>query len=289
MSTLTNPSLLFPLRALVLALTRFQTKSGFVMSSHVAMSMMMALFPFILFTVALAGSLSQDYVTDDLIELIFGTWPDQVAAPIVTELNAVLDGANSKVMTVGGVLAVYFASNGVDAVREAMSRAYHDTDTRPFWKTRLLCIGLVIGGGAIVMAVAAIEVVMPIYTNLVTQALPGEAPDWLSVERLSWIFIVAMPAGGVLICHAILPAKRHSLTQILPGVLLTLCLWSVCGWGFSIYISEFSSYSATYAGLAGAMAALIFLYLNAAILILGAEFNGALIDLRANDDADALV
>ncbi|MCU9837149.1 YihY/virulence factor BrkB family protein [Ruegeria sp. WL0004] len=289
MSTLTNPSLLFPLRAFVLALARFQTKSGFVMSSHVAMSMMMALFPFILFTVALAGSLSQDYVTDDLIELIFGTWPDQVAAPIVTELKAVLDGANSKVMTVGGVLAVYFASNGVDAVREAMSRAYHDTDTRPFWKTRLLCIGLVVGGGAIVMAVAAMEVVMPIYTNLVTQALPGEAPDWLSVERLSWIFIVAMPAGGVLICHAILPAKRHSLIQILPGVLLTLLLWAVCGWGFSIYISEFSAYSATYAGLAGAMAALIFLYLNAAILILGAEFNGALIDLRANDDADSIV
>lgn len=289
MSTLTNPSFLFPLRAFVLALARFQTKSGFVMSSHVAMSMMMALFPFILFTVALAGSLSQDYVTDDLIELIFGTWPDQVAAPIVTELKAVLDGANSKVMTVGGVLAVYFASNGVDAVREAMSRAYHDTDTRPFWKTRLLCIGLVVGGGAIVMAVAAMEVVMPIYTNLVTQALPGEAPDWLSVERLSWIFIVAMPAGGVLICHAILPAKRHSLVQILPGVLLTLLLWAVCGWGFSIYISEFSAYSATYAGLAGAMAALIFLYLNAAILILGAEFNGALIDLRANDDADSIV
>lgn len=289
MSTLTNPSLLFPLRAFVLALARFQTKSGFVMSSHVAMSMMMALFPFILFTVALAGSLSQDYVTDDLIELIFGTWPDQVAAPIVTELKAVLDGANSKVMTVGGVLAVYFASNGVDAVREAMSRAYHDTDTRPFWKTRLLCIGLVVGGGAIVMAVAAMEVVIPIYTNLVTQALPGEAPDWLSVERLSWIFIVAMPAGGVLICHAILPAKRHSLVQILPGVFVTLFLWAVCGWGFSIYISEFSAYSATYAGLAGAMAALIFLYLNAAILILGAEFNGALIDLRANDDADSIV
>lgn len=289
MSTLTNPSLLFPLRAFVLALARFQTKSGFVMSSHVAMSMMMALFPFILFTVALAGSLSQDYVTDDLIELIFGTWPEQVAAPIVTELKAVLDSANSKVMTVGGVLAVYFASNGVDAVREAMSRAYHDADTRPFWKTRLLCIGLVVVGGAIVMAVAAIEVVMPIYTNLVTQALPGEAPDWLSVERLSWIFIVAMPAGGVLICHAILPAKRHSLVQILPGVFLTLFLWAVCGWGFSIYISEFSAYSATYAGLAGAMAALIFLYLNAAILILGAEFNGALIDLRANDDADSIV
>ncbi|SDC23300.1 YihY/virulence factor BrkB family protein [Ruegeria marina] len=289
MSALTNPSVLLPLRALSLALVRFQTKSGFVMSSHVAMSMMMALFPFILFIVALAGSLSQELVTDDLIELIFGTWPQQVAEPIVMELKAVLAGANSRVMTLGGVLAVYFASNGVDAVREAMSRAYHDSDTRPFWKSRLLCVALVLVGGAIVMAVAAFEVVMPIYTNLVTEALPGEAPAWLSVERLSWIFIVALPVGGVLACHAFLPARRHSLVQILPGVVVTLALWAVCGWGFSIYISEFATYSATYAGLAGAMAALIFLYLNSAILIFGAEFNGALMDLRANDDADALV
>ncbi|AAV95135.1 YihY/virulence factor BrkB family protein [Ruegeria pomeroyi] len=279
-----NPSLFLPLRAAWLALMRFQAKSGFVMSSHVAMSMMMALFPFILFTVALAGSLSQDLVTDDLIQLIFGTWPEQVATPIVAELKAVLAGANSRVMTVGGVLAVYFASNGVDAVREAMSRAYHDAETRPFWKTRLLCIAIVVGGGAIVLAVAAFEVVMPIYTRLVTDALPGAAPDWLSVERLSWIFVVAMPAGAVLACHALLPAGRHPLRRILPGVVLTLVLWAGCGWGFSLYIANFASYSTTYAGLAGAMAALIFLYLNAAILILGAEFNGALMDLSGGPD-----
>ncbi|MEM7320386.1 MAG: YhjD/YihY/BrkB family envelope integrity protein, partial [Pseudomonadota bacterium] len=135
------------------------------------------------------------------------------------------------------------------------------------------------------MILAALEVVIPIYTKLVTDVIPGQTPDWLSVDRLSWIFIVAMPAGGIMACHVLLPARRHSLGQILPGVVLTLALWTAAGWGFSIYIGKFASYSATYAGLAGAMAALIFLYLNAAILILGAEFNGALIDLRAARDS----
>lgn len=275
-------------RALWLAVNRFVEKSGFVMSSHVAMSMMMALFPFILFVVALAGSLSQDLVNDDVIELIFGTWPEAVANPIIAELKAVLAGANKQVMTVGGVVAIYFASNGVDAVREAMTRAYHDIDQRPFWQTRLLCLAIVIAGGAIVLATAAFEVILPLYTQLVGEVLPGETPEWLSLERLSWIFIVAMPAGAVLACHAILPAKRHSLFQILPGVVLTLGLWTAAGWAFSVYIGRFASYSATYAGLAGAMAALIFLYLNSAILIWGAEFNGALIELRAagSDDDD---
>ena len=151
-----------PVQALWLALRRFNDKNGFVMSSHVAMSMMMALFPFVLFTVALAGALSQGYVRDELIELIFGAWPRDVADPIVSELRAVLEGSGTGVITLGGLLAIYFASNGVAAVRAAMIQAYHDHDSWPFWKARLLCLALVIVGGATILAIAAVEVILPV-------------------------------------------------------------------------------------------------------------------------------
>ncbi|WP_282151256.1 YihY/virulence factor BrkB family protein [Ruegeria atlantica] len=273
-----------PVQALWLAVVRFNNKNGFVMSSHVAMSLMMALFPFVLFTVALAGSLSQGYVTDELIELVFGAWPKDVAGPIVAELRAVLQESGSGVITLGGLLAIFFASNGVMAVRAAMNQAYHDSDVWPFWKTRLLCLGLVIVGGVAILAIAAVEVVLPAYTQLVSEKTDVNVSDWLSVDRLRWTFTVAVPAGTVLLAHLILPTRRHKLMQILPGVVLTLALWAAGGWGFSIYIAQFASYSATYAGLAGVMAALIFLYLCAAILILGAEYNGALMDLEDNQD-----
>ncbi|CUJ94810.1 ribonuclease BN/unknown domain fusion protein [Ruegeria denitrificans] len=277
-----------PVKALWVAIVRFDAKNGFVMSSHVAMSLMLALFPFALFTVALAGSLSQDYVTNELIELIFGAWPKDVAGPIVAELRSVLTESGSGVITLGGLLAVFFASNGVLAVRKAMNQAYHDHDSWPFWKTRLLCLGLVIVGGVTIMIIAAVEVVVPVYTQLVSEKTDVNVSDWLSVDRLRWTFTVAVPAGVVLLAHLVLPTGRHKLRQILPGVLLTLALWAAGGWGFSVYIAQFASYSATYAGLAGAMAALIFLYLCAAILILGAEYNGALMDMQSNLDGQAV-
>ncbi|WP_170413462.1 YihY/virulence factor BrkB family protein [Ruegeria atlantica] len=278
------PSIGRPVQALWLAVVRFNNKNGFVMSSHVAMSLMLALFPFVLFTVALAGSLSQGYVTDELIELVFGAWPKDVAGPIVAELRAVLQESGSGVITLGGLLAIFFASNGVMAVRAAMNQAYHDSDVWPFWKTRLLCLGLVIVGGVAILGIAAVEVVLPAYTQLVSEKTDVNVSDWLSVDRLRWTFTVAVPAGTVLLAHLILPTRRHKLMQILPGVMLTLALWAAGGWGFSIYIAQFATYSATYAGLAGVMAALIFLYLCAAILILGAEYNGALMDLEDNQD-----
>ncbi|SLN09866.1 YihY/virulence factor BrkB family protein [Ruegeria meonggei] len=280
MSARVIPSFGRPVQALWVAVVRFDAKNGFVMSSHVAMSLMLALFPFVLFTVALAGSLSQDYVTNELIELIFGAWPKDVAGPIVAELRSVLAESSSGVITLGGLLAVFFASNGVLAVRKAMNQAYHDHDSWPFWKTRLLCLVLVIVGGVAIMIIAAVEVVLPVYTQLVSEKTDVNVSEWLSVDRLRWTFTVAVPAGVVVVAHLILPTGRHKLRQILPGVLLTLALWAAGGWGFSVYIAQFATYSATYAGLAGVMAALIFLYLCAAILILGAEYNGALMDLQ---------
>ncbi|WP_171168030.1 YihY/virulence factor BrkB family protein [Ruegeria sp. HKCCA0370] len=286
MSTAANPLFGRPVQALWLSIRRFSRKNGFVMSSHVAMSLMMALFPFVLFTVALAGALSQGYVTDELIDLIFGAWPKDVADPIVAELQAVLAGSGSGVITLGGLLAIYFASNGVAAVRAAMNQAYHDEDSWPFWKTRLLCLVLVILGGSAILIIAAVEVILPVYTKLVAEHTEVAVANWFSVDRLRWTFTVAVPAGTVLLAHLVLPTRRHSLMQILPGVLLTLVLWAAGGWAFSIYISQFATYSATYAGLAGAMAALIFLYLYSAILILGAEYNGALIDLQKATQGD---
>jgi len=265
------------------AVARFNRKGGWVMSSHIAMSMMLALFPFILFVVSLAGFLSQNVDTDDLLGLVFGAWPDDVAQPIVKEILNVVAASSPKLMTLGGVVAIYFASNGVDAVRVAMTTAYRDKDTRPFWSARLLSLGFVLVGGALTLAAALVEVALPLYFSYVTEAVPGSWSDWFTGDRLRIGLTLGVPIFTTTACHLWLPGHRHSLGQIWPGVVLTLVLWAGVAQGFAFYIARFATYGATYAGLAGAMAALIFMYLMAAILILGAEFNGALIIRRTTD------
>lgn len=274
------------LRALRRALGRFGTKGGWVMSSHVAMSMMMALFPFVLFVVALAGALSRDVPTDDLFNLLLGSWPREVAEPIESELRAVLKSSHSSLMTVGGVLALYFASNGVEAIRVALSRAYHDVDPRPFWLTRIISVGFVVAGAALVLLAVAVDLIIPVYTNMLNAAVPGQVTSWFTGVGVSWLFIAAAPVVAVFAMHMVLPGRRHRLRRLMPGIVLTLAVGALAGLAFSIYISRFASYSATYAGLAGAMSALIYLYLNAAILIFGAEFNGALMEIEDETGID---
>jgi len=277
-------------RALLAAARRFNHKHGWVLSSHIAMSMMLALFPFVLFTVALAGAvagvLSQDVKLEDMVDLVFGSWPPAVADPIVNELYAVLAASNSKLMTFGGIFALYFASNGVDAVRLAMVQAYRDDDPRPFWKSRLLCLTFVILGGAGIMATAVFEFLLPLLARYLSEFFPQISFGLGWESGLNGVLVALMPLVAVLACHVWLPGHVHKLRHILPGALLTVVLWWGASWGFSVYIGGFARYSATYAGLAGAMAALIFLYLNAAILIFGAEFNGALIRALSGEGQD---
>lgn len=277
--------------ALWRAVVRFNEKGGWVLSSHLAMSMILALFPFILFTLALAGLLSEEVSVDNLIDLVFGTWPDAVAKPITREVRAVLDSSDTGLLTVGGLLAVFFASNGVEALRLAMSRAYRNTDPRPWWKTRLQSLLFVVLGGAAVLAMAIFGVVVPVYWNIVTQSVPGQVTGLLqdsifTNDVLTKVLTVGFMLLAVTAFHHWLPGLRLGISRIWPGVMLTIVTWGVAGWGFAFYLARFSTYSATYAGLAGVIAALIFLYLMGAILILGAEFNGVLID-RPPREGDA--
>ena len=92
-------------------------------------------------------------------------------------------------------------------------------------------------------------------------------------ETLRLVIAVVILITLVTACHATLPAKRRSLSHIWPGILITLVLWTLCARVFAHYVTAIADYSATYAGLAGIFTALIFLYLMAVVLILGAEIN----------------
>jgi len=271
------------------ALRRFNSKNAWVLSSHIAMSMMMALFPFVLFTVALSGAiaslLSHRVVVEDVVGLVFGSWPQSVAAPITREVYAVLETSGTGLMTLGGILALYFASNGVDAIRIAMLRAYGQEETRPFWKHRLISLGLVILGGVGLLFAAIFELFLPLAARFLARFFPDL--DFLRgwENGASGLVVAVVPVAAVFLYHLVLLPRRAPVSLILPGAITTLTLWWAAGLGFAFYVSSFASYSATYAGLAGAMAALIFLYLNAAILILGAEINGVLQTDRLADKA----
>ena len=265
------------------SLSHFNHSDGFAMASHVALSLMIAVFPFLIFAVSLASMAGADHAGRGIVDLVFEYWPDAIAEPIVNEINAVVETASVRYLTLGLVLAVFFASNGVEAVRIALNRAYGDEEHRSIWEQRRQSLIFVLFGAVLMLLISTLLVFVPVYFSFVDAGAP-EIYEWMfRSDTVRWCTAFLLLIFAVFACHHWLPGRRRPFGSLWPGILLTLVLWLVAAWGFTLYLESFASYSATYAGLAGIMTALIFLYLMAAILIFGAEFNSALGRTSAGD------
>ncbi len=268
------------------AYNHFSASDGWAMASHLALSLVFALFPFLIFTTALTALLVPETQTQALTDLVLGTWPNKVAVPIVREINAVLDqprpglltlaGALALFFSSAGALALFFSSNGVEAFRTALNRAYQTTETRSMILCRLQSLAFVLIGAVTLMIVSLLIVVLP------NVPLPVGKLDLLGLEEVSssavarWLAATGALVVALFLAHFLLPAGHRPVSEIWPGIGLTVIAGLLGAAGFSVYIENFSHYGATYAGLSGIMTALFYLYLMSVIVIFGGELNAAL-------------
>ncbi|KAA5603366.1 YihY/virulence factor BrkB family protein [Blastochloris sulfoviridis] len=263
------------------AFWRFVDDDGWALASHVALSSLMALFPFLIFVTALAGFFGSKDLADEAVRIILEAWPQQVATPIAREIHNVLTHVRTDVLTVGVALALYFASNGVESLRIGLNRAYSVKETRPWYFLRLESIGYVLVGSMAMLAVSFLVVLGPLAWATAVRFAPA-------LEPLGWTvtFIRLAAAASVLIMtlivvHLWLPAGRRTTGDVWPGIVVTLLLWLGAGAAFGRYLAEFASnYVTTYAGLASVMIALAFLYFAAAIFVYGGELNSVIEEER---------
>ena len=270
------------------AARHFTNDDGWAMASHCALSGLMAIFPFMIFATALASFLGADQFAETAVHLVFDTWPETIAEPIAAEVMNVLTVQRGDLLTISVLAAAYFASNGIEALRVALNRAYRVTDRRSFIYCRLQSLGFVIIATLGFMALSVLLVALPVVAEIASRYAP-----WLEAEISRadfWRYLVATSVlvFALVAAHVFLPAGRRRLGDLWPGIVLTLVAWMVAASAFATYLKQFSAYVTTYAGLASIMIALVFLYIVAVIFIFGGEINAAIMryrGLRANKDA----
>jgi membrane protein len=194
----------------------------------------------------------------------------------------VLTTSRGDILTIGAVLAVYFASNGVEALRVALNRAYSVIEPRRWYWLRLESIGYTLIAAVTALAMAFLIVLGPLMLEAARRHIPlivESNEQFLNVVRYS-ITITALIVA-LLFLHAWLPAGRRGFLQILPGIVFTLVASLVSGIVFGQYLARFANnYVTMYAGLASVIIALVFLYFIAAIFVYGGELNAAIIKSR---------
>ncbi|WP_138934307.1 YihY/virulence factor BrkB family protein [Roseovarius arcticus] len=258
------------------ALLRLWNDDAFGLAGNVAFRALLALFPFLIFTSALTAFVGDRSMANDLVDFLIAIVPSPLIEPIVSEIEQVMTVPRGGVLSIGILLTIWFAVGGVDGVRVGLNRAYGIRETRSILVIYGVQVAMVILASLALVLVGYLLVLAPRAGSWLHDLIPDFDPASVTIRLIRFpasatIFIVALFAA-----HVILPARRTMFSNIWPGVVFTAVAWTLLATVFSYYVRSFGTYASYYAGLAGIIAALYFMYLAALLLIFGGELNRAL-------------
>ena len=261
-------------RAAISAYNRLNNNDGWAIASHIALSALMALFPFMIVLTSIAGYFGTKDLADAVTDLMLETWPKEVSGPISNDIHNVLTRSRGDLLTVGGAFAIFFASSGIEGLRVGLNRAYGVIETRHWFVLRLESIAYVLVGAVSMLALGFLIVLGPLLFATAVKYFPALAQLENTFTFLRYVVATVVLVVSLLLIHMWLPGGRRRLRDIMPGIIATLFLWLICGVTFGRYLAEFAyTYVTYYAGLASAMIALVFLYFTSLIFVYGGELN----------------
>jgi membrane protein len=253
---------------------------SFAHASNIAFAILFSLFPFIILVTGLAGV----WGGQDLAQAaeqgtggIFSVLPDEIGKILRPEVTAVLTGSQTRVVTVGSVLLVVIVTGLVEALRMGLNYAYRGHDARNILIRRLEGTFFMLVGGVMVLGLGFLVVVLPVIWEFLIPHAPELRGYYDYFNRLPLLFFTLGVLLFLLAAHIWLPARKQTFFGVMPGVIVTMLLWFAAGWVFSYYMSHFSGYARTYAGLAGVIASMIFFYIVGMIFLFGAELNNSIL------------
>ncbi|WP_324754930.1 YihY/virulence factor BrkB family protein [Roseovarius sp. Pro17] len=258
------------------AILRLWNDDAFGLAGNIAFRALLALFPFLIFTSAMTAFIGDRSMANDLVDFLIAIVPSPLIEPIVSEVEKVMTVPRGGVLSVGILLTIWFAVGGVDGVRVGLNRAYGIRETRSVFIVYGVQVAIIVLASLALVLVGYLLVFAPRAGSWLHALIPGFDPASVTVRLIRFpasatIFVVALFAA-----HVILPARRTTFSNIWPGVVFTAAAWTVLATAFSFYVGSFGTYASYYAGMAGIIAALYFMYLAALLLIFGGELNRAL-------------
>lgn len=257
-----------------------------LIAAGVAFYALLAIFPAITALMALAGLVLEPAQVTAQFETLTGMIPQAAAQIILDQAVAVTDsesGGLSVAFGIGLLLAIYSASKGMGSLIEGLNVAYDEDETRGFVKrtlwtlglTLFLIVGLLLG----LMAALAVPAILA-FLNL---------PDWLetTLSLSRWVLLALMTITGLAVLYRFGPSRDNARWSWLsPGAIAACAIWVAASVGFSIYVGNFASYNESFGSMAGVIILLMWLWISAFIVLLGAELNA---EMEAQTAVDTTV
>lgn len=248
---------------------------GIEHAGYLAFLNMLALFPFLVLIVAIAGVIGQGEAGAHFLELLIEYFPPQAVDAIRPRVEEIVSGPPQGLLTISILGAIWTASSAVEGIRTTLNRAYRVRTPPNYWFRRSLSILQLLLFTLIIIIAMLLLVFLPIVLKGIEEQFGWQFDLEKSASWGTTILYISIGAMFIVVSalYYLLPNIKQTLMNVVPGAVVTVLLWVLAAGLFSLYLSRVDQVNLIYGSLGGVIATLIFFYLINFIFIYGAELN----------------
>jgi membrane protein len=233
----------------------------------------LALFPAILFLLAVASFFPLSNITEDVGRSLGPFVSPQVLELIKEQMRRLANNENGGLLTFGVAGALWSSSAALVSIVGALNRAYDIDEGRPWWKVRLVAIGLTLGVASIVLVALSLVLVGPTLADKLGQTTGWGAPFKWTWLILQWPLVFALVASGIGLIYYFGPDAEQDWAWITPGAVAATMLWLLVSLLFKVYVANFTDYEGSYGAVGGVIVLMLWFYVSGIAILTGAELN----------------
>lgn len=246
---------------------------AFNLAAQQAYYFFFALFPALLAVISIASFFPVANLTNEIVGMLAQVAPRDVIQIITDQLQKISGDRAGGLLTVAFLITLWSSSGAVVSMCTTLNAAYDITESRPWWKVRLIAIGLTIGLALFVLISMTLVIAGPsMAEGIAERAGLGQVFVW-TWWILQWPLVFLLVATGIALVYYFAPDAVQEWTWITPGSVLATVLWLLISLGFKYYVATFGNYTETYGLIGGVMVLLLWFYVSGLALLFGAELN----------------
>lgn len=245
-------------------------------AASISYSFFIALFPGIIFLFSLIAYIPIDNFDQEVFWLLSIVLPPDTYEAAKTTIDDILLHKRPDLLSVGFLFALFFATNGINALLSNLGNTIHKLENRSFLRQQMVSIGLTV----FLSFVFLIGMIIIIFSSDVLNSLLGyinlDSVSTVMVDVVRYGLMVILTLLTIAILYNIGPSKGREGKFISPGAILATLLILLTSFAFSYYISNFSQYNKLYGSIGTLLVILLWIYVNALLLIIGFELNASM-------------
>jgi membrane protein len=252
---------------------------GFIHAGNLAYLALLAIFPFLILSAAVARIFGRTEDTAKSVASILGRMPETVRSVLAGPIDEVLQGRSGALLWFGAIIGLWTAASFIETIRDILRRAYGVKYSASFWQYRLASMAVILASVVLLFIAFGVTVLLTSVQQFVTAQLPfseGLGHE-LGIYRIAPAITLYLTFYVIFL--ALTPARYRIIEcRKWPGAFVVTIWWLITVELLPRVIGLFGGYEATYGSLAGVMVALIFFFVIGLGVVAGAELNAALVE-----------